>query len=207
MRTYIYVDGFNFYYGAVKKTDYKWVNLKELFQKLLQSHHHISKIKYFTAPVSDIPDDPAQAQRQDTYLRAMKAVCPEFDVYFGHFLSHTVTAPLANPDAHPRQVRIIKTEEKGSDVNLAVHLLNDAWLNAYDCAVLVSNDSDMAESLRLVRLHHPCKKIGLITPGKNQSRQLAENAHFKKRIRKGVLAESQLPSPIPETNITKPKNW
>lgn len=41
-------------------------------------------------------------------------------------------------------VDIIKTEEKGSDVNLAVHLLNDGWLDAYDCAVVVSNDSDLA---------------------------------------------------------------
>jgi len=47
-------------------------------------------------------------------------------------------------------VKIVKTEEKGSDVNLAVHLLNDAWLNLYDCAVVISNDSDLAESCRLV---------------------------------------------------------
>ena len=37
-----------------------------------------------------------------------------------------------------------KTEEKGSAVNLAVHLLNDGWLDAYDCAVVISNDSDLA---------------------------------------------------------------
>lgn len=48
-------------------------------------------------------------------------------------------------------VDIIKTEEKGSDVNLAVHLLNDGWLDAYDCAVVVSNDSDLAEAMRLVK--------------------------------------------------------
>ena len=42
-------------------------------------------------------------------------------------------------------VEVIKTEEKGSDVNLAVHLLNDAWLDRYECAVVVSNDSDLAE--------------------------------------------------------------
>lgn len=48
-------------------------------------------------------------------------------------------------------VNIIKTEEKGSDVNLAVHPLNDGWLDAYDCAVVVSNDSDLAEAMRLVK--------------------------------------------------------
>jgi uncharacterized LabA/DUF88 family protein len=63
---------------------------------------------------------------------------------------------------------VIKTEEKGSDVNLAVHLLNDGWLDAYDCAVVVSNDSDIAEAMRLVRHHHG-KRIGLITPRKRKS--------------------------------------
>ena len=40
---------------------------------------------------------------------------------------------------------MIRTEEKGSDVNLAVHLLNDGWMNACDCAVVFTNDSDIAE--------------------------------------------------------------
>ena len=64
---------------------------------------------------------------------------------------------MANADPPPNTVNVIKTEEKGSDVNLAVHLLNDAWLNKYECAVIVSNDSDMAEAMRLVKAHHPQK--------------------------------------------------
>jgi len=104
-------------------------------------------------------------------------------------------------------VNVIKTEEKGSDVNIAVHLLNDAWLDHYDCAVIVSNDSDLAESLRLVKEQHK-KKIGLITPGKTHpSRELLKYADFTKRIRKGVLGASQLPDRIPGTTIHKPKVW
>lgn len=73
-------------------------------------------------------------------------------------------ALLANPLVNKqRTVEILKTEEKDSDVNIAVHLLNDAWLDAYDCAVVVSNDGDLAEALRLVKLHHR-KVIGLIFP-------------------------------------------
>ena len=85
-------------------------------------------------------------------------------MYFGHFLSHRVRAPLAQPVGRQRTVEVIKTEEKGSDVNLAVHLLNDGWLDAYDCTVVVSNDSDIAEAMRLVRQHRD-KRIGLVTPG------------------------------------------
>ncbi len=69
-------------------------------------------------------------------------------------------APFSNP---PKFTRIFKTEEKGSDVNLAVHLLNDAWLNKYECAVIISNDSDLAEPLRLIKQQNG-KKIGLISP-------------------------------------------
>ena len=103
---------------------------------------------------------------------------------------------------------MIKTEEKGSDVNLAVHLLNDAWLDAYDCAVVVSNDSDLAEAMRLVRFHHPSKIIGLISPEEGRtSKQLKIHANFVRHIRKSALAASLLPSPILGTSIHKPAAW
>ena len=101
-----------------------------------------------------------------------------------------------------------KIEEKGSDVNIAVHLLNDAWLNNYDCAIIVSNDSDLAESMKLVKKYHPNKILGLIMPGKGHpSKELMKHADFVKRIRTGILKSSQLPNPIPKTNIYKPKDW
>jgi len=104
-------------------------------------------------------------------------------------------------------VDIIKTEEKGSDVNLAVHVLNDAWLDNYDCAVIVSNDSDLAESLRLVKEQHK-KTIGLLIPWKHHpSKELMKYADFTKRIRRKVLSMSQLPDPIPGTSICKPVKW
>ena len=78
---------------------------------------------------------------------------------------------------------MIRTEEKGSDVNLAVHLLNDGWLDAYDCAIVVSNDSDIAEAMRLVRQHHG-ERIGLVTPGTGRpSRQLMAHVDFSRHIR------------------------
>ena len=212
MRTYIYVDGFNFYYGAVKNTLYKWLNFKQLFTYLLDPAHQILSIKYFTTIVTG-KIDPSQPIRQKTYLRALEKYIPEISIYYGEFLSHNVFKPLAYPinknlfGKKIKFVNVIKTEEKGSDVNLALHLLNDAWLNLYDCAVIVSNDSDLSESLRLVKIQHK-KKIGLITPGKTHpSRELMKYADFTKRIRKGVLAASQLPDPIPGTTIHKPYSW
>jgi len=207
MRTYVYIDGFNLYYRALRRSSWKWLDLLTLFQTVLQPHHDILKIKYFTARVSATPNDPSKPQRQDVYLRAIQHHRPEVEVYFGHFLSHTVKAPLANPGRGQRTVDIIKTEEKGSDVNLAVHLLNDGWLNAYDCAIVVTNDSDIAEAMRLVKVHNN-KRIGLVTPGSSHpSRQLLAHADFSRHIRSGALQRSQLPNPIPGKKLRKPQRW
>ena len=118
-----------------------------------------------------------------------------------------VRAPLAQPAGGERTVEVIRTEEKGSDVNLAVHLLNDGWLDAYDCAVVVSNDSDIAEAMRLVRQHQG-QRIGLVTPGTGRpSRQLMAHADFARHIRPNALRRSQLPDRIPGANIRKPARW
>ncbi|WP_205960360.1 NYN domain-containing protein [Ramlibacter henchirensis] len=106
-------------------------------------------------------------------------------------------------------MQVWKNEEKGSDVNLALHLLNDAWQDAYDCAVVVSNDSDLCEAMRLVKAQHN-KVIGLITPGapvRKTSMQLKQHSDFTRQIRTSALQASQLPSHIPGTTITKPATW
>lgn len=206
-RTIVYIDGFNFYYGQVRDSPWKWLDPVSLFQKVLGTDNKLVKVKYFTARVQPSPRDPSVNIRQDAYLRALQAHCPLVELHFGHFLRHNVRMEHANPP--PSTVEVWKNEEKGSDVNLALHLLNDAWLNAYDCAVIASNDSDMAESLRLVKKQHQ-KLIGLVTPGaphRKTSQQLRKYADFVKPIRTWALQASQLPNPIPGTNIHKPVSW
>ena len=206
-RTIVYVDGFNFYYGEVRGTPWKWLDPVALFQKVLGPKNQLLKVKYFTARVQPTPNDPNVNIRQDTYLRALRAYCPLVELHFGHFLRHKIAVEHANPP--PPTVEVWKNEEKGSDVNLAIHFLNDAWLNAFDCAVIVSNDSDLAESLRLVKKRHK-KLIGLITPGaplRKTSWQLKQHADFIRPIRANALKTSQLPSPIPGTTIHKPGQW
>ena len=207
MRTFVYIDGFNFYYGALKRSPWKWLDFVALFENVLQPHHEILAIKYFTAIVSSTPGDPSKSQRQDVYLRALQQYRPEVEVYLGRFLSHAVRMPLAYPVGNQRMAEVIKTQEKGSDVNLAAHLLNDSWIDAYDCAVVVTNDSDITEAMRLVKKHHD-KRIGLVTPGTGRpSRQLMEHANFSRHIRPNALQRSQLPDPVPGTNTRKPKEW
>jgi uncharacterized LabA/DUF88 family protein len=206
-RTIVYVDGFNFYYGEVRGTPWKWLDPAALFQKVLGRQNTLVKIKYFTARIQPSPNDPTVQDRQDAYLRALQVHCPLVELYYGHFLRHRISMEHANPP--PPSVKVWKNEEKGSDVNLALHVLNDAWQDAYDCAVIVSNDSDLAESLRLVKAQHR-KLVGLVTPGaptRKTSRQLRQYADFVKPIRAWMLKSSLLPNPIPGTTIHKPANW
>ena len=205
-KTYVYIDGFNLYYGSLKNSRYKWLDLKKLITNLLQEHHDIQKIKYYTARVSG-RTDPNQPIRQQTYIRALKSYIEEFEVHYDHFLTQSVSAKLVQPISGIEYAEIWKTEEKGSDVNLAVHLLNDAWEDNYDCAVVVSNDGDLSEAINLVRKKK--KLVGLVNPSSKRrfSKELNKIVDFKYRVRNSLLRKSQLPKKIPGTNITKPKEW
>ncbi len=201
-----YIDGFNLYYGSLKGTPYKWLDLSIMLGHLLGDGYQIVKIKFFTAKVKQHAGDTTVHLRQSYYLRALQAYIPNIEICYGYFSRHSIRMPNAFPP--PNMVQVIKTEEKGSDVNLAVHMLNDAWLNTYDCAVLVSNDTDMSESLNLIKRYHPNKQIGIITPGnRGTAHILRQHADFIKQIRQGVLKNSQLPDNIPNTNIKKPSEW
>lgn len=204
-RTIVYIDGFNFYYRCLKGTPYKWLDLSMFVSKILPPEkHEILKIKFFTAKINKRISDPQAPNRQESYLKALENFCPNVEIIYGHFLSHSAMRPLAPPQEG--WVNVMLTEEKGTDVNLAVHLLNDAWENAYDCGVVVSNDSDLAEAMRLAQNQN--KIIGwLVTGNQHPSQLLSKIANFRKPIRKTILSISQLPDNIPGTNIVKPKEW
>lgn len=208
MDTYVYVDGFNLYYGAVKGTPYKWLNIQRLCQLLLPKNR-ILKIKYFTALVTARPGDPDQPNRQQIYLRALKTI-PRLEIIYGHFLEHEVMMPVAGgPPGKPQYVKVIKTEEKGSDVNLAAHMLADGFKGAYQVAILLTNDSDLVEPVKIVRnaLKLP---VGVLNPRPaSPSHELRKYTTFVKPIRGGVLAASQFPDSLTDSTgiIHKPARW
>lgn len=207
MRTNVYIDAFNLYYGCLKGTPYKWLNL-ETFCKILLPKNTIHQIKYYTAHVSAWPNDPDKPTRQQLYLRALGTL-PSVSVILGTFLSHTVTMPLANTQpGGPRFVQVTKTEEKGSDVNLATHLLHDAWRNDYDIAAVITNDSDLVEPIRVVR-RDLSKIVGVLNPQRHPSFELRNNTDFFKQIRQPALTGSQFPATLFDANSVfhKPASW
>jgi hypothetical protein len=204
--TNIYIDGFNLYYGALKGTPFKWLDVNALCSLVLPaSHHQIHRIKYFTALVEPRPGDPEQPLRQQTYLRALRTI-PHLSIYYGHFLSRVVPMHLAPPSYGT--VRVIRTDEKGSDVNLATHLLADGFRHDYDAAVIVSNDSDLLAPL-LVAKNELSKAVGVLCPHKHPSVDLQHNATFFKSIRQSALAKCQFAHTLTDTNgpFSKPATW
>lgn len=203
-KTIVYIDGFNFYYGAVKDTPYKWLDF-EAFCRLLLPRDNIVKIRYFTARISALPSDPQAPTRQDTYLRAL-ATLPLVEIHYGHFATRRNRMPLAAPPH--RTVEVLRREEKGSDVNLASSLLRDAFLGECDTAVVVSNDSDLAEAVRIAR-HDAGIKVGVINPHPKRNRSIRLKGTFFKQVRNSVLGRAQLPAVVYDHNgpIHKPSSW
>lgn len=117
-------------------------------------------------------------------------------------------------DRHTQQPIILATvrnrEEKGSDVNVATHLLNDVLSKDVDAAVVVSNDSDLSLPLRIARQHVP---VGTINPTR---RYLAgalrgtvsegPGRHWWKQLSAEDFRRAQLPDPV-GGRFSRPAGW
>ncbi len=208
MRLAAYVDGFNLYYGAVRGTPYKWLDLYALIQLLFPAEQIVA-LKYFTALVKARPDDPDKITRQLAFLRALKTR-PAVEIIYGTFLSHAVSMVLTgSPPGKPQFVKVVKTEEKGSDVNIAAHMIHDGHLGRYEMAVLVTNDSDLTEPVRIVTQDLGLR-VAVVNPHPGHaSRSLVKYATTVRQIRAGLLAASQLPDTLQDAHgtIHKPHNW
>lgn len=203
-RTYVYIDSFNLYYGSLNKPHIKglkWLDLNSLLVKILPKND-IVKIKFFTARVSGKYDQ-TKPQRQDLFFRALKTL-PNVEIIEGTFLFKDKKVHIT-PD-----VKLLAKvpEEKGTDVNLAIHLVNDAHNKKFDTAVIISNDSDLAGAVKIVtqELKLP---VGILNPSSKFSRQLVKHATFQKPVREGVILNSQFPSSLKDSTgmFTKPLSW
>lgn len=206
MKTNVYVDGFNLYYGAVRRTPYRWLDIHKLCCVLLPQNK-IQRIRYFTALVQNTPNDKTKAQRQQTFIRALETL-PGLTVHYGSFLASKVTMPLVKPTAQAHNAYVVRMEEKGSDVNLASLLLADAFRGDFEVAAVLSNDSDLILPIKIVsqELSLP---VGILNPHKRFAVELTKVATFKKKIRRGALQACQLPPTLTDANgtITKPPSW
>jgi len=214
MKTMLYIDGFNLYYSAVKGTSLRWLNPHALVARVFPRNQIIGT-KYFTASVSPLPGNLDQPVRQAVYWRALRTL-PNFEIVKGDFRTRKVRATVVYPP--PKTIEVFKTEEKGSDVNLAAHLLIDGFSGRYDCAIVVSGDSDLVTPIRMVRdeLKIP---IGVLNPQRisgvnprpvRKSAGLREASSFYRNgISWAQLEESQFSLVLCDSQgmIQKPVSW
>jgi hypothetical protein len=208
LRTNVYIDGFNFYYRCVKGTPFKWLDVSKLATLVLPGNASVNRIRYFTARVTPLPGNPDAPIRQQIYLRALGTI-PNLEITFGHFLTNETMMPLAAPaPGGPKFVKVRRTDEKGSDVNLATYLLLDAFRKDCQAALVISNDSDLAEPIRLAREQFGLR-IVLAVPPRKPSVTLMKLAHLIRRVRPGVLQASQFPDVLTDSvgTFRKPATW
>ena len=201
----------------MKRSSHKWLDLQALCKAVLPSNCEIVGIKYYTARVSGRLD-PDSPKDQNTYINALKTI-PNLEVYYGNFqvtdkwmflVQPVEFRPTSVTPAHPnpRFANVVKTEEKGSDVNLSAHLVRDAFTGAFEHAAIITNDTDLTEPLRIV-VQEAKFPVTLISPVDKPAESLKRLATYVRHI-KGHLGASQFPNPVLDSSgqpLNKPTSW
>lgn len=180
MRVNVYIDGFNLFYGALKvrtnpklnqevlkklkadKRKLRWLDLDKLVKEFVKGKDAvIQKINFYTAEVKPHYNGDKSPIYQQEYFKALSTL-PNVNIYRGRYDSHPKRLPLF-PLQDPIQfATVLNSEEKGSDVNFASHLVYDACQDDFDLAVLVTNDSDLLEPIKIIKSMN--KKFLILCP-------------------------------------------
>lgn len=176
IRAVAFIDGFNLYHAVDDhgQPRLKWLDVKALIQIFVPTpQFDLIDVYYFSAYATWRP---AAFKRHREYVKALKTTGVT-DV-IGQFKQK-------NRGCHSCGSRWLAHEEKETDVNIAVHMLDGAYRNEYDRAVLVTGDSDLAPPVEMVRRRFPEKTIKILTPiGRNHSRELVAAAGGLKNAKK-----------------------
>jgi len=213
-RTIVYVDGFNLYYGALQGTALKWLNLEAYFCRL-RLDEEVVAVKYFTAKISG-----SRAPNQLAYLGALSSL-PRVEIILGKFKRKSVECK--NPECPGVGRRFFHTrEEKLTDVNIAVQMLDDACQRRCEVQVLVSGDSDLTPALKLAKQRNPDIRIVAYVPQRPTpevplreqrkfSQELHDAAHDVRLLPFEMLRHFQFPECVPGQKAGKsfrrPAEW
>jgi hypothetical protein len=159
-RVIVYIDGFNLYYGVVRDAPkLKWLNIDK-FCRNLRPNDDIQLIRFFSAMVGG-PTRP----NQEVYFRALETL-GSVKVILGRFKNKQVKCGVT-ACAHSAQKWFSIPEEKRTDVNIAVSMVDDAYQDRCDHLILISGDSDLVPAVAVVRERFPKKKITVYVPTRN----------------------------------------
>jgi uncharacterized LabA/DUF88 family protein len=199
-RVAVYIDGFNLYHAikAIDKPHLKWLDVYKLSQLLIKRRsQRLISVKYFSAYANHYSgtEKVHRLVRHRSYVKALEAKGVE--AYLGNF---------AKRDAHfiaPRyRSRWTRYEEKQTDVGIAVHLINDAHLNAFDRALVISLDTDMLPVFRLMRHHFPEKATVCVAPPRRAHHREIQNCGVElDKIRESQLEKALLGGVVTKAGI------
>jgi len=205
-RSIVYVDGFNLYYGSVRGTRHKWLDLEILFERL-RPHDDIQAIRYFTALV-----DGKTQKDQLTYLGALQTL-PKLDVILGKFKYKQFKCRVTSC-SHQGTRFYTGTEEKKTDVAIAISLLDDAYQDLADRFVVVSGDSDLVPAVNTLKDRFPEKQVIVYVPSRNRTRgaagELRSSADKDRTLPMALVKRCQFPTSVIDGNgseIVKPPDW
>ncbi len=177
-RVTFYVDGYNFYYGLRRTINrnelwtrqYYWLDMVKFFESFLGDNQRLEKVIYFTAT----PLNPQKKNRQGVLFNANKFLNGNrFEIVRGKFLENWLECPFCHSG-------ILKPEEKKTDVNISVRMMENCAQDRTDVVVLVSADCDLVPPLESIHKYHPEKFIKVFCPPSNHSDNLYTSM---KRIR------------------------
>ena len=207
LRTIVYIDGFNLYYGAVKGTPHKWLNLEKFF-RMVRPLDDVQRVRYFTAQITG-PTRP----NQDAFLRAL-ATLPTVDITLGAFKETSIPCEHTGcPIQHTGPHRFKVQREKMTDVNIATAMFEDAFLNRCDQLILVSGDSDLVGAVKAVRRLFPAKRVVVYVPSRHANRgfvELQAAASKASLLPLNLLHRAQFPISLADGSggtINKPSSW
>lgn len=202
----MYIDGFNLYYGSLKGTMFKWLDLERMFERL-RPDDDIQVIRYFTALV----DGGAQV-RQKRFLAAIDTL-PKVEVQFGRFKQKRFRCQV-QACSYEGSRFYTGQEEKRTDVAIGVQLVDDAHRDLADRFVLVSGDSDLVPAVRTLKARFPEKQVIVYVPSRDQVRgaatELRGEADKHRTLPMALVKRSQLPPRVADGHggwIEKPVEW
>lgn len=233
MKTIVYIDGFNFYYGCLKNSSYKWLDIYKLFNEYiipssLPNYDSLDscQVKYFTTPIVEKAANSIDSvSSQNKYLRALKLLYDDskLTIINGRYAINTKPAyTLINgvPIKQSPKVDVWYIEEKQTDVNIALEMYRDSIRGNVDNLILCSNDSDIAPALKMIKKDTSDINLGLVAPffkkssgldnKRSPNRVLLKYIDWKRLgITEAELIESQLPDFIPakRKGVHKPSSW
>jgi uncharacterized LabA/DUF88 family protein len=199
-RVIVYIDGFNLYFGMKEAglVKSKWMNLRLLVENLLHSNQELIEIKYFTSRVSNNPD---KQKRQSTYIEALETIGVK--IYYGHYQSGSIECrrcgniwPVYN--------------EKMTDVNIATHMIMDAYQDKYDMAMLISGDSDLVPPIKEIHSKFNKKRVFVAFPPKRHNSSMALVAKGSLMIGRRKIIDSTFEDEITKRDGFKlkiPEEW